>query len=123
MGRETGGRPPLRHMVVCGLDRFAECRGPDSDDGGVPADSLRKAEARRPPAGNAIGQELVEFAILLPLLLLIAFGVLDLGRALHASITITNAAREGARYAMLYPSDVPAIVGVTQAEAQGSGLD
>ena len=44
------------------------------------------------------GQELVEFAIILPLLLIIAFGVLDLGRAFHAVITITNVAREGARY-------------------------
>lgn len=44
------------------------------------------------------GQELVEFAIVLPLLLLVAFGVLDLGRAFHAVITITNVAREGARY-------------------------
>ena len=44
------------------------------------------------------GQELMEFAIVLPLLLLIVFGVLDLGRLFHALITITNAAREGARY-------------------------
>ena len=44
------------------------------------------------------GQELVEFAIIFPLLMIIAFGVLDLGRAMHAAITITNVAREGARY-------------------------
>jgi hypothetical protein len=47
------------------------------------------------------GQSLVEFAILLPLLVLIVFGVLDLGRAFFALITITNAAREGARFAVL----------------------
>jgi hypothetical protein len=47
------------------------------------------------------GQSLVEFAILLPLLILIVFGVLDLGRAFFALITITNAAREGARFAVL----------------------
>lgn len=44
------------------------------------------------------GQSLVEFALVLPLLVLIVFGVLDLGRAFYALITITNAAREGARY-------------------------
>jgi Flp pilus assembly protein TadG len=44
------------------------------------------------------GQELVEFAVVLPFLLVVVVGVLDLGRAFHAVITITNVAREGARY-------------------------
>lgn len=44
------------------------------------------------------GQELVEFALLLPVVILILFGVLDLGRAFFAAISIANAAREGARY-------------------------
>jgi hypothetical protein len=68
------------------------------------------------------GQELVEFALLLPLLLLIAFGVLDLGRAFHASITIANAAREGARYGTFHPGDFAGIIATTQAEAQNSGI-
>jgi Flp pilus assembly protein TadG len=34
------------------------------------------------------------------LLLLIVFGAIDLARAYHAQVTITNASREGARYAM-----------------------
>lgn len=49
------------------------------------------------------GQELVEFAIALPLLLLIFFGVIDLGRIFHSAITITNSARVGARYGALRP--------------------
>jgi len=69
------------------------------------------------------GQELVELSILIPLLLLIAFGVLDMGRLFHASITITNAAREGARYGTFDPTDVAGIVGATQGEAQSSGID
>ena len=44
------------------------------------------------------GQNLVEFAIVLPLLLLFIFGAVDLGRLFHAYIAITNAAREGARF-------------------------
>jgi Flp pilus assembly protein TadG len=56
-------------------------------------------------------------------LLLIAFGVLDMGRLFHASITITNAAREGARYGTFDPSDVAGILSATQAEAQSSGVD
>jgi Flp pilus assembly protein TadG len=80
---------------------------------------IRSSRERLPPRG----QELVEVAILTPLLLLIAFGVLDLGRLFHASITITNAAREGARYATFHPDDVAGIIGAAQGEAQGSGID
>ena len=72
---------------------------------------------------GAPAQELVELAILIPLLMLIAFGVLDLGRVFHASITIENAAREGVRFATFDPFDTAGIVTVTQAEAQNSGID
>ena len=70
-----------------------------------------------------MGQELVELAILIPLLMLIAIGVLDLGRVFHAAITIENAAREGARYGTFDPTDSLGIIGAAQAEAQGSGID
>lgn len=69
------------------------------------------------------GQNLVEFAIILPLLLLVAFGVLDLGRLFHAAITVASAAREGARYATFYPDDDAGIRLSTQAESAGSGID
>jgi Flp pilus assembly protein TadG len=47
------------------------------------------------------GSAAVEFALLLPVLLLIIFGVIDFGRAINAQITLTQAAREGARLASL----------------------
>ena len=65
----------------------------------------------------------MELAILFPVLMLIAFGVLDLGRLFHASITIANAAREGARFGTFNPSNVVGIRAATQAEAQNSGID
>jgi hypothetical protein len=43
------------------------------------------------------GQSLVEFALILPLMVLIVIGIFDLGRAFFAYIAISNAAREGAR--------------------------
>lgn len=52
------------------------------------------------------GQNLVEFALVLPLLVLILFGAVDLGRVYFATITLTSAAREGARYLSVYPDDV-----------------
>jgi Flp pilus assembly protein TadG len=39
----------------------------------------------------------------MPLLLLLTAGVADLGRALHSYIVVTNASREGARYASRFP--------------------
>ncbi len=45
------------------------------------------------------GQSLAEFALLLPLLLTILFGTIDLGRAFYTYVSLTNAAREAARYA------------------------
>jgi len=51
------------------------------------------------------GSVAVEFALLLPVLLLLIFGVIDFGRAINDQITLTQAAREGARLAALgYPT-------------------
>ena len=45
------------------------------------------------------GQNLVELALVLPLLLLLLAGIVDFGRAFYGFIALENAAREGARYA------------------------
>ena len=52
--------------------------------------------------GSSRGTTMVEFALIVPVLLLLLFGILDLGRALNAYVTMSNASREGARYAMLH---------------------
>lgn len=44
-------------------------------------------------------QSLVEFALVAPVLLLLVFGIIDLGRAVYAYATITGAANEAIRYA------------------------
>lgn len=44
---------------------------------------------------------MVEFAILLPLLLLVLFGLIDMGRMFLTQTLLTNGAREGARMAAL----------------------
>ena len=43
------------------------------------------------------GAAAVEFAILLPLLLMLVLGTIEFGRAYNAQITLTNAARDGVR--------------------------
>jgi Flp pilus assembly protein TadG len=47
------------------------------------------------------GQALTEFALVLPILLLVLSGILDFGFALFSRMTVINAAREGAHAAML----------------------
>ena len=62
---------------------------------------------RRPARGGALdrGAAAVEFALLLPLLLLLVFGIIDFGRALNAQVTLTQAAREGARLDRAEPAE------------------
>jgi Flp pilus assembly protein TadG len=47
------------------------------------------------------GQALVEFALVLPLLILLMVGLFDLGRAVYADSTLSNAARVGSRVAIV----------------------
>jgi Flp pilus assembly protein TadG len=47
------------------------------------------------------GGSLVEFAIILPLLLVMLFGIIELGILLYNQAVITNASREGARYGIV----------------------
>lgn len=45
------------------------------------------------------GQALVEFTFVLPIFLLLLFGLVDFGRGFYTWLLVTNAAREGARVA------------------------
>jgi Flp pilus assembly protein TadG len=47
------------------------------------------------------GAELIEFALVFPLLLLVVFGIMDFGMLFQRYEVLTNAAREGARIAVL----------------------
>jgi Flp pilus assembly protein TadG len=44
------------------------------------------------------GQSVVEFALILPVLLLLSLGVIEVGRFAYISILVANAARAGAAY-------------------------
>jgi Flp pilus assembly protein TadG len=51
------------------------------------------------------GAAMVEFAILLPVLLLIILGILQFGLIWYTKYVITAASREGAHYAAVYTAD------------------
>jgi Flp pilus assembly protein TadG len=53
--------------------------------------------------GKENGQSLLEMALILPVLIIILAGVLDLGRLYYAYVSVTDAAAEGAAYAAIHP--------------------
>ena len=74
-------------------------RGPGSD---------RPAGARpplHPPLGGEAGVQLVELAILLPLLMVLVVGVFDFGAAFNLKQQLTNAARSAAGFASIQPTN------------------
>lgn len=54
---------------------------------------------------NQKGQSLVEFAIILPLLLIVVLGILQFALMLNSYLTVENASREGARGGIVGSSD------------------
>jgi Flp pilus assembly protein TadG len=58
--------------------------------------------------GGQEGTAAVEFAIILPILLVLTLGALDMGHMYYIDHLITNASREGARYAAKYTGTVAA---------------
>jgi Flp pilus assembly protein TadG len=68
------------------------------------------------------GASLVEFALLLPVFLLILLGTVDLGLGMRTYMGLANAAREGARWASAYPSDTAGTQAVVAAEAARAGV-
>jgi Flp pilus assembly protein TadG len=65
------------------------------------------------PKHRQRGQGLVEFAIVLPVLLLIVISILDFGRAIYAYSVVANCAREGARRGIILAED-----GITEADKE-----
>ncbi|MBI2724441.1 MAG: pilus assembly protein [Chloroflexi bacterium] len=59
---------------------------------------MTRRTRRRAAASRA--QTLMEFALILPVITLIIFGLVDIARMMQASVTIQEGARDGARYAI-----------------------
>lgn len=69
------------------------------------------------------GQELVEYALVLPLVLLILFGIIEMAVIVFSYDTLVNAAREGARYGAIHPNDEAGIEAATRALVTGLDED
>ncbi|ACC74922.1 TadE/TadG family type IV pilus assembly protein [Paraburkholderia phymatum] len=78
-----------------------------------PACGLTTGAHRRTHHTSQRGAAAVEFAIVLPLLLLILFGIVELGIGLYDKAMITNASREGARAGVLLRTPKPTTQDIT----------
>lgn len=62
------------------------------------------------------GSSLVEMAIMLPFLLLLVIGVIDFGRAYYDSIEVASAARAGAQYGVINPTDTTGMIAAAKSD-------
>lgn len=65
----------------------------------------RSTASTDPTASNSRGAAMVEFAILLPVLVMLVFGIVEFGRGYHTRTSLTHAAREAVRVAALDSGD------------------
>lgn len=70
-----------------------------------------------------LGVSMIETALVVPLLLIILAGVVDIGRAFHTYITVINATREGARFGVNRSWDTNGIRTVVRNEAANSDVN
>ena len=71
------------------------------------------------------GVAAVEFALVLPLLLLLIASLIDFGRIFFVQISITSASREGVRLSSLYSNGVPTpqnVIDLVNSSAPGAAV-
>jgi hypothetical protein len=68
------------------------------------------------------GQALTEFALVAPLLFFILLSIIEFGRASYAVQVLDNAAREGARYAIVHGSNAQCVGGKGPAGPMPNGV-
>ena len=62
-------------------------------------------KTKRKKGNGEDGQAMVEFALILPIFLLILCGIIDFGWLFYNQLSLNNACREGARYAVVNTAD------------------
>jgi hypothetical protein len=62
------------------------------------------------------GQDLIEYALIMPILLLLLFGIMDFGVTIFSYNTIANASREGARFGSVHCSSFRVACGADDAQ-------
>ena len=79
--------------------------------------------SHKPRLAGQTSQALIEFALISPVLLLLLFGIIDIGRAVFYYDTLGHAAREGARAAVQASIQLPSNADVlTSVSSQMAGV-
>jgi Flp pilus assembly protein TadG len=73
----------------------------DAESGRIVDMLSRLANQLRRFVRGEVGAELIEFALVMPVLVVTVFAIAELGMMYQRNLVITNAAREGARMAIL----------------------
>lgn len=73
---------------------------------------------QRPRSRREAGAVAVEFALILPLFLVLVLGIAEMGRAFNIQVSLSEAAREAARYAAIHNTEA----GYSHASAQAVGV-
>ncbi len=68
---------------------------------------MKRVSPRRRGLSASDGAAAVEFALVLPLLLLLTIGMIDVGLLLHRTSLLTSASREGARAGIVHTTGRP----------------
>ncbi|MGW5240239.1 TadE/TadG family type IV pilus assembly protein [Monashia sp. NPDC004114] len=79
-----------------------------------------RGAVRRRSSKRESGTSAVEFAILMPVLFMVIAGIVDFGRAFFLEIQLANAAREGARAAVVLAGDSTYTAKVTARATAGA---
>jgi Flp pilus assembly protein TadG len=79
------------------------------------------ARLARRVAGEAAGNLSIEFAFIVPVLMLLAVGALEAGRLYMEHLRMTGAARAGLQYGLQDPGAAADIAGILRAARAGAG--
>ncbi|RDV09884.1 pilus assembly protein [Arthrobacter sp. RT-1] len=74
--------------------------------------------SERPRSTREAGAVAVEFALILPIFLVLVLGIAEMGRAFNIQVSLTQAAREAARHAAIHNAESS----YTTASAQAVGV-
>jgi Flp pilus assembly protein TadG len=77
----------------------------------------RHQGVRRRRAGREDGAAAVEMALILPVLLIVVFGIIEFGFAFNAQIALTQAVREGVRVGAIGEAPSETLMGTRMGEA------
>ncbi|MFC2043466.1 TadE/TadG family type IV pilus assembly protein [Chloroflexota bacterium] len=69
------------------------------------------------------GQDLVEYALILPIMLIMIMGIFDLGRITFFYSTIVNISREGARFGVVHQCDDSGVKAAAKDKAIGIDIN